>query len=78
MGLSAGLVAMYKLTGDKIEINIKKIKTKHGSSDVSIPISVETPENPHKAKRDAAKQARIVERNAKKAKKAADKLEKIS
>ena len=37
---SAGLIAMYKLMGDQVEINIKRIKTKKGSSDISIPISV--------------------------------------
>ncbi len=43
IGFSAGLIAMYKLTGDQIEINIKKIKTKRGSSDIDIPINVESP-----------------------------------
>ena len=78
IGLSAGLVAMYKLIGDKIEINIKKIKTKKGTSDVTIPINVETSKTPRQLKRDERKQARIIKRNAKKAERAADKLEKKS
>ena len=43
IGFSAGLIAMYKLMGDQIEINIRKIKTKRGSSDIDIPINVESP-----------------------------------
>ncbi len=46
---SAGLVTMYKLMGDQIEINIKKIKTKRGSSEVNVPITVEKP--PRRAKK---------------------------
>ena len=42
-GIIAGLIAMYKLMGDKVEINIRKIKTKKGSSDIDIPIIVESP-----------------------------------
>ena len=41
-GAVAGLIAMYKLMGDQIEINIKKVKNKRvGSSRVDIPINVE-------------------------------------
>ncbi len=43
IGFSAGLIAMYKLMGDKVEVNIKRIKTKRGSSDIDIPINVESP-----------------------------------
>ena len=43
IGLAAGIVAGVKLMGDQIEINIKKIKTKRGSSDIDIPITVESP-----------------------------------
>ena len=43
VGFSAGLITMYKLMGDQVEINIKRIKTKKGSSDIDIPISVESP-----------------------------------
>ena len=42
IGASAGLVAMYKLMGDKVEVNIRRIKTKRGSSDIDIPINVES------------------------------------
>ena len=40
-GVIAGLIAMYKLMGDQVEINIKRIKTKRGSSEVNVPINVE-------------------------------------
>ena len=40
---SGGLITMYKLMGDKIEVNIKKVKNKRvGSSEVNIPIIVES------------------------------------
>ena len=48
LGLAAGIVAGVKLMGDQIEINIKKIKTKRGSSDIDIPINVESPRNKRK------------------------------
>jgi hypothetical protein len=41
-GLSAGLILMYKLMGEQIEINIKRIKTKRGSSDIDIPIVIQS------------------------------------
>jgi hypothetical protein len=42
IGVSAGLITMYKLMGEQIEVNIKKVKNKRvGSSEVSIPISIE-------------------------------------
>jgi len=66
IGLSAGLVAMYKLTGDQIEINIKKIKTKRGSSDISIPIHVDKPEKRPKRTKAERKQDRVIKRNQKK------------
>lgn len=50
-GFAAGLIAMYKLMGDKIEINIKKIKTKRGES--KIPINVETSKMDNKQARKA-------------------------
>jgi len=51
-GLSVGLVAMYKLMGDQIEINIKKVKNKRvGSSSVEIPINVESRENRRKTRK---------------------------
>ena len=42
IGFSAGLIAMYKLMGDQVEINIKRIKTKKGISDIDIPINIES------------------------------------
>ena len=39
---SAGLITMYKIMGDQIEINIKRIKTKKGSSNVTVPINIES------------------------------------
>lgn len=47
----AGMVFMYKLMGEQIQINIKKIKTKKGSSDIDIPISIES-------RKDRRKQAK--------------------
>ncbi len=51
-GFAAGLIAMYKLMGDKVEVNIRRIKTKRGSSDIDIPINIESAKKrPKKAKR---------------------------
>ena len=58
IGLAAGIVAGVKLMGDQIEINIKKIKTKKGSSDIDIPINVQSAEESRLSKRQARKQAR--------------------
>ena len=42
-GAIAGLIAMYKLMGDQVEVNIKKVKNKRvGSSEVNIPIDIES------------------------------------
>ena len=50
IGFSAGLIAMYKLMGDKVEVNIRRIKTKRGSSDISIPINVDrAPKRPKRS-----------------------------
>ena len=49
LGLAAGIVAGVKLMGDQVEINIKKIKTKKGSSDIDIPITVESRRDRRKA-----------------------------
>lgn len=55
-GMVAGLITMYKLMGDQIEINVKKIKNKRtvGQGDVVIPITTETPKN-HKKRRKKRK-----------------------
>ena len=61
---AAGIVFMYKLMGDQIEINIKKIKTKRGSSDIDIPISLDTPAN----RRKRTKEQRKADRNERRSK----------
>lgn len=42
IGVSAGLVAMYKLTGETIKVEVKKIKNKRigGNSEVTIPVDL--------------------------------------
>ena len=65
-GLSAGIITMYKIMGDQISIEIKKIKTKRGSSEVSIPIHVETPHKRPKRTKAERKQDRVIKRNQKK------------
>ena len=52
IGVSAGIVAGVKLMGDQVEINIKKIKTKKGSSDIDIPITVESRRDRRKAAKE--------------------------
>jgi hypothetical protein len=54
VGFSAGLVTMYKLMGDKVEVNIRRIKTKRGSSDIDIPINVEKSRKRAKKRRNGA------------------------
>ena len=58
IGLAAGLVAMYKLMGDQIEINIKKIKTKKGSSDIDINLDVDNAKKARQTRREKRKQAK--------------------
>ena len=41
-GFAVGLIAMYKIIGDTVEVNIKRIKTKKGSSDIDIPINIDS------------------------------------
>ena len=54
VGLAAGIVAGVKLMGDQVEINIKRIKTKKGSSDIDIPITVEKPRKRAKKRNNGA------------------------
>ena len=49
LGLAAGIVTGVKLMGDQVEINIKRIKTKKGTSDIEKTINEESP--PKRAKR---------------------------
>jgi len=42
-GLSAGLLVMYKVIGDTVKVEVKKIKNKRvGSSETTIPIDINT------------------------------------
>ena len=77
VGFSTGLVAMYKLTGDTINIEVQKIKNKRttGQGDIIIPVNLKKPKTDAKAKREQHKQSRIVSRNAKRAIKDAKRLE---
>lgn len=78
IGVSAGLVAMYKLTGDTVKIEVKKIKNKRvGSSVVTIPINADSAENRPKSATSPRKQAKIIRKNKKRAEKAKKRLEKI-
>jgi len=58
IGLAAGIVAGVKLMGDQIEINIKKIKTKKGSSDIDIPINIDNAKKARQTRREKRKQAK--------------------
>ncbi len=58
IGFSAGLIAMYKLMGDKVEVNIKRIKTKRGSSEVNLNLDVDTSKMARQTKREQRKQAK--------------------
>jgi len=51
LGLAAGIVAGVKLMGDQVSIEIKKIKTKKGTSEVTIPVNVEQAEKKLKNRR---------------------------
>ncbi len=53
IGFSAGLIAMYKLMGDTVKIEVKKVKNKRvGSSNTSIPINMEKPRKRLKKRRN--------------------------
>ena len=77
-GFATGLIAMYKIMGEQVKVNIRRIKTKNGSSSVSIPIDIKKGSNGELSQREKAKQVRLQERNRKKAEKAAKRLEKSS
>ena len=63
-GIIAGLIAMYKIMGDQIEINVKRIKNKRvGSSEVIIPVDVRNPKNGRQNKREVRKSKRVNKRN---------------
>lgn len=58
-GIIIGMVAMYKLTGEQIEVNIKKVKNKRtsGSNTLTIPITIDE---------QTRKEKRLAKRNKKK------------
>ena len=58
IGLAAGIVAGVKLMGDQVEINIKRIKTKKGESNIDIPIDIQKPAESRQSKRQARKLAK--------------------
>jgi len=61
-GVILGMVAMYKLMGDQIEINIRKVKNKGTSGDnsVTIPIDIKSAQDRFKTRkqRKAARKVR--------------------
>jgi len=65
-GFAAGIITMYKIMGDQISIEIKKIKTKRGSSEVVIPINVESAQKKPRRTKDERKQDNVIKRNLKK------------
>lgn len=73
-GVIGGLIAMYKLMGDQVTVNVGRIKNKNvGESDISIPINVESPKN----QRIQPKYSRLQQlRNRRKAKKEAKRIRK--
>ncbi len=78
IGVSAGLVAMYKIMGEKITINVKKqrIRGDGNTMSIEVPVGGETPNLGIPTKRQANKQAKIIKRNKKKADKALKRLNK--
>lgn len=74
---SAGLIAMYKIMGERVSITVKKqrIWGRGNTMVLDIDPKVESPKMARLSKRDAKKQARVIRRNRKKADKAVDRLE---
>lgn len=64
---SAGLIAMYKLMGEQIKIEVHKVKNKRtsGNTSTTIPINLESPKTGRKSGNSAKKQARIDKRKNK-------------
>lgn len=75
---SAGLVAMYKVIGEKVTINVKKqrIRGDGNTMSIEVPVGGETPNLGIPTKRQAKKQAKIIKQNRKKADKALKRLDK--
>ncbi len=58
-GISAGLIAMYKIIGDTVKVEVKKVKNKRvGSSTTTIPINIDTKKESRKEKRNQRRDAR--------------------
>ena len=68
-GIIAGLIAMYKIMGDQITIEVRKIKNKgvSGTSNVNIPISLT---DANLSPKQARRNKRIDRKNKRKARKA--------
>lgn len=63
LGVVAGLITMFKLMGEQIEVNVRKVKNKRtsGQTSTTIPIEVKA--------RERAKKDKKMEREKKRAKK---------
>ena len=61
LGVIAGIVTMYKLMGDRIEVNVRRIKSKgvSGTSSVTIPINIDKPEKRSKMRKAKRSQRRL-------------------
>ncbi len=57
IGVSAGLIAMYKLAGETVKVEVRKIKNKRtsGNTTTTVPINVESSRKGRKPKRDKEK-----------------------
>lgn len=51
IGFSAGLIAMYKLMGDTVKIEIKKVKNKRVSGEVNTTFNTDIDSPPKRPKR---------------------------
>ena len=70
IGVSAGLVAMYKLAGEQIVVNVKKqrIWGRGNEMNTTVPIEVDNANLPIQTKRVKRKQAGVIRRNRRKLK----------
>ena len=53
VGISAGLITMYKLAGATVKVEVRKIKNKliSGKNTTTVPIHIESPKKARKPKR---------------------------
>ena len=78
-GVIAGLITMYKLTGDTINVTVRKVKSKRtsGQTSTTIPIVVKNDaKQKRNGKKEARKQKRIVRHNESKLARNLKRLEK--